>query len=74
MSVTTDRIVGDVERMVLGRDAWIFASFRNEGVRFATDDIDLRNQQTVYVPRNSPANVTYSKLKYSKFKILNALF
>lgn len=61
MEVSSHRIVGDVEGMVPGGHVWIVPALYDEGVLAPAHNIDLRNEQTVDVPRNTPSHVTYTE-------------
>lgn len=56
--VTADRIVGNVEGVVTSRGLRIFSTLYHEPVLLSTNHVDLGNQQAVYIPRDTPANVT----------------
>ncbi len=51
------RVVGDVERVVVGRPLRVGAALDDEGVRLAADHRDLRDEQPVHVPGDAPAHV-----------------
>lgn len=59
--VATDRIIAYVEGMILGGYVGIVATLHDERVRLAPHHMNLRNEQTIDVPRDAPADVTYKK-------------
>lgn len=56
--VAADRIVCDVERVILGRYIWIVATFNHKRVRFPAHHIYLGYEQSIDVPGDAPANVS----------------
>ncbi len=56
--VSTLLVVRDVERVVGGRAVGIVAALDHERVRLAPDHVNLRDQETIDVPGNAPANMT----------------
>lgn len=61
MLVATDRIIAYVEGMILGGYVGIVATLHDERIGLAPHHMNLGNEQTIDVPRNAPADVTYKK-------------
>lgn len=61
MLVATDRIIANVEGMILGGYVRIVATLDNERIGLAPHHMNLGNEQTIDVPRDAPADVTYKK-------------
>lgn len=68
--VSTDQIISNVKWMVFCWSFRIITTFNNERVGLATDDINFRNQQTIDIPGNTPAHMTYkTNCSNSKLRI-----
>lgn len=56
--VTANGVVSNVEGMITSRCLGIVTALDDEGVSLASHHVNLRYEQAVYVPGNSPAHVT----------------
>lgn len=52
-------VIANVEGMILGGYVRIVAALHNKGVGLSSYHMNLGNQQTVNVPGDTPAHVTY---------------
>jgi hypothetical protein len=57
MLISTNGVIGNVEGMEPSRNLWVVPTFYYKRVAFASDYIDLRDQQSINIPGDAPANV-----------------